>query len=184
MPPFAPLKTERLLIRLLESKDAETFFRYRTLPEVYKYQSWVPESLESIRDFAISNSTAPSFQPGTWTQLALVKEVDDVLVGDLAICLKDDGAQAEIGFSIMPEYQGKGYALEAVKCLLTHLFYNVGLHRIFASVDPDNNRSIQLLNKLGFRLEARFLKSYLMRGTWYDDCIYGLLEEEWKAKHS
>ncbi|HOA14775.1 MAG TPA: GNAT family protein [Bacillota bacterium] len=180
---FAPITTDRLTIRLLEEKDAEVFFRYRTMPEIYEYQSWVPESLESIRKFTIANATAPSFQPGVYTQLAIIKRQDGSLIGDMAVILKDDGAQAEIGFSLIPENQGKGYAAEAVTAIISHLFYEIGLHRIFASVDPDNKKSIKLIERLGFRLEAHFKKSYLMRGSWYDDCIYGMLAEEWKARH-
>lgn len=179
---FVPITTDRLTIRLLEEKDAEVFFRYRTMPEIYEYQSWVPESLESIRRFTIENAASPSFRPGIYTQLAIIKRQDGMLIGDMAVILKDDGAQAEIGFSLIPENQGKGYATEAVTAIINHLFYEIGLHRIFASVDPDNKKSIKLIEKLGFRLEARFKKSYLMRGSWYDDCIYGMLAEEWKEK--
>lgn len=179
---FVPIATDRLIIRLLEEKDAEVFFRYRTMPEIYEYQSWVPESLESIRKFTIDNASSPSFQPGIYTQLAIETRNDGKLIGDMAVILKDDGAQAEIGFSLMPENQGKGYATEAVTAIIDHLFYVIGLHRIFASVDPDNRKSIKLIENLGFRLEARFVKSYLMRGSWYDDCIYGMLAEEWKGR--
>ncbi len=52
-------------------------------------------------------------------------------------------------------------------------------HRVTASVDPNNGSSIRLLEKLGFRKEAHFIKSFYMNDQWYDDCIYSILEEEW-----
>jgi RimJ/RimL family protein N-acetyltransferase len=176
---FAPLLTKRLIIRLIEEKDAEEFFRYRTLPEVYKYQAWKPADLAGLKDYAIRNSILEPFGRGQWTQFAICDAENGVLMGDMGICLDEDGFQAEIGFTISPAFQNGGYAYEATQAMLDHLFKALGLHRVYASVDPNNQPSIGLLVKLGFRSEAHFIKSYLMRGAWYDDCIYGMLQEEW-----
>lgn len=49
-----PIKTQRLTIRLAESKDAESIFSYRSDLEENKYQGWFPDSVEEVRDY-ISN---------------------------------------------------------------------------------------------------------------------------------
>jgi len=91
----------------------------------------------------------------------------------------EDNYQAEIGYTLSPAFQGKGYAIEAVKAILDYLFSKLKKHRITASVDPDNIKSIRLLENVGFRKEAHFIKSFRMNDQWYDDCIYAILTEEW-----
>lgn len=166
----------------MEEKDASEVFRYRSLPEVTLYQAGWPESAEACADFARLNCARPSFQPGEYTQLAIVRKDDGMLVGDMGILAGTEGFQAELGFTVSPDFQGKGYGTEAVEAILAHLFENRGLHRAYGSVDPNNLPSIRLMERLGFRREAHLKRSYRMRGSWYDDVIYGLLDEEWAAR--
>jgi len=179
---FAGLSTERLAIRLLDEGDATEFLRYRNLPEVYRYQAWLPGSMDEVRAFCLRNSTEEPFRPSIYTQFAISRKEGDLLIGDIGVILSADGAQAEIGFTPSPGFTRMGYATEAVSAVLGYLFEEVGLHRVHASVDPDNTSSIRLLERLGFRLEGHLIKSYRMRGGWYDDCIFGMLEEEWLSK--
>lgn len=180
MSDFPPLETKRMIISLLEPSDAAAMYCYRTLPEICRYQAWVPESLESLKAFALTNTTLEPFRPDEYSQFAVKLKSDNQLAGDMAVKMDTELKQAEIGLTLAPSYQGTGLAFEALSALLNHLFAVRGLHRAFASVDPDNMRSIKLLERLGFRREGHFRKSYLMRGSWYDDVIYGLLDEEWE----
>ncbi len=59
------------------------------------------------------------------------------------------------------------------------MFKNLNKHRIIGSIDPRNNRSIGLLERLGFRREAHFKQSLLIDGKWVDDIIYAILKREW-----
>lgn len=179
---FAPIETKRLLIRLLEEKDASEVYRYRSLPEVQVYQAGWPESAEACANFARLNSSRPSFQPGEYTQLAIVRKQDGLLIGDMGILIGEEGYQAELGFTLSPAFQAQGYGTEAVEAILGHLFEQRGLHRAYGSVDPNNVPSIRLMERLGMRREAHLKRSYRMRGSWYDDVIYALLKEEWAAK--
>lgn len=56
-------------------------------------------------------------------------------------------------------------------------------HRIVVSVDPRNTASLRLIERIGFRKEAHFKKSYYLRGEWVDDIIYAKLKEEWIIEH-
>lgn len=179
---FAPIETKRLLIRLLEEKDASEVYRYRSLPEVQVYQAGWPDSEEACASFARLNSSRPSFQPGEYTQLAIVRKQDGQLIGDMGILIGEEGFQAELGFTLSPAFQAQGYGTEAVGAILAHLFEQRGLHRAYGSVDPNNLPSIRLMERLGMRREAHLKRSYRMRGSWYDDVIYGLLDEEWAAR--
>ncbi len=174
---FTAITTDRLLLRRLEIKDREDFFTYRSLPEVYKYQSFIPKDMNVIDDFIRGNEISPNI-PNTWFQLAIVDKSGDTLIGDIGIHFLEDNAQVEVGYTLAPSYQGKGYAIESLKAVINYLFIDLKKHRITASVDPNNINSIKLLEKLGMRKEGHFIKSFRMGDMWFDDCIYAMLEVE------
>ncbi|TVX95193.1 GNAT family N-acetyltransferase [Cohnella terricola] len=176
---FNRLATDRLLIRTLEMKDKDPFFKYRSLPEVYKYQSWRPADLNDVEKFISANTAIVPNTRDSWLQVAVCLK-NGQLVGDVGIHFMDDDFQVELGFTLSPDFQGNGYASEAVRAVIDYLFDGLRKHRITASVDPDNLKSIKLLENLGFRKEAHFIKSYRMNDQWYDDCIYAILADEWK----
>jgi len=176
---FKPVATDRLVIRTLDTKDKIAFYDYRSMPEVYKYQSWRPADLREVDDFISANAAIVPNTRDTWLQLAACLK-NGRLVGDIGIRFIDDDFLVEIGFTLSPEFQGKGYASEAGRAVIDYLFDGLRKHRITASVDPDNAKSIKLLERLGFRKEAHFIKSYRLNEQWHDDCVYALLAEEWK----
>ena len=182
MSKFNCIRTERLLIRTLEMRDKEVFYKYRTLPEIYEYQSWIPKDIDEIESFILKNNSVNPDTANTWMQLAICLQ-DDTLIGDIGIHFLDDGYQVEIGYTLVPDFQGNGYALEAVIAIMTYLFSALNKHRIAASVDPRNTKSIKLLEKLGFRKEAHLIKSFRMNDQWYDDCVYAILAEEWNNRN-
>ena len=171
------MTTDRLSIRILGLADKHALFKYRSLPEVHQYQSWKPQTLEEIELFLNRNIKVVPNESQSWLQLGIFL-ASGQLIGDIGVHFLDD-YQIEIGYTLAPEHQGKGYALEAVKGLINFAFCTLKKHRVTASVDPKNYASIKLLDKIGFRKEGHFIKNFYMDEQWYDDCIYAILEEEW-----
>jgi RimJ/RimL family protein N-acetyltransferase len=178
---FTAIKTDRLLIRILNMQDKDDFFAYRSMPEVYQYQGWRPVANTEAEDFINKNISICPNTPNTWLQLAICLK-GGTLIGDIGVHFLEDGFQAEIGYTLSPAYQGNGYAIEAVKGVMGYLFIGLLKHRVIASIDPDNTRSAALLERLGFQKEAHFRKSCRIEGKWLDDCIYAMLEEDWILK--
>lgn len=177
MDEFSTIKTSRLYIRTVKLSDADRLFYYRSKPEISRFQSWKPAVVDEAETF-IKNNAAVGFNiPNTWKQLAICLH-NDQMIGDIGLHFLPD-EQMEIGYTLSSEYQGSGYATEAVTAVIHHIFSTWKKHRIFASVDPDNRSSIQLLARLGFRKEGHFVKSFKIGEQWYDDCIYAMLSEEW-----
>jgi RimJ/RimL family protein N-acetyltransferase len=176
----ASIKTPRLYLRRLLMPDSHQFFTYRSDPLVYEYELWRPQSPEEIHLFIERQSDLLPNTPDTWFQMAVCDLLTETMVGDCGLHFLDkDSFQVEVGFTIYPPYQGQGYAVEIVRALLEYLFSTLRKHRVFASVDPRNIRSIRVLERLGLRKEAHFCKSILLEGEWVDDAIYAILEEEW-----
>lgn len=90
--------------------------------------------------------------------------------------------QAEIGYRILEEFQGRGIAGDAVGIMVEHLFRDHDLHRLVAHVAAPNQPSSRLLEALGFRREGEMRKSFWSMGKWLDELAYALLAEEWHAR--
>lgn len=93
-------------------------------------------------------------------------------------------ARAGIGFWIIPEAQGSGYATEAVSCLLDYLFRIYPHPAVYANVLPDNEASRGLLESLGFSEEGRARKEAFWQGQYRDTLQYSILRSEWTESRS
>ncbi len=167
------IHSSRLLIREIQASDASTIFNYRSDSHINQYQGWIPEKLEEVDEFIRSKIAKEFNQLNTWFQMAIVVKETKEFIGDLGIHFLDHEI-VELGATISKQQQDKGYATEALKAAIDYLFQKVGKQKIKASVDPRNLASIAMIEKLGFKKEAHYKKSFLLRGEWVDDVIYGL----------
>jgi RimJ/RimL family protein N-acetyltransferase len=171
--------TERLVLRRFRASDAGTLAAYRSDPDVARYQSWTaPVSLEQARTLVATLAAGDPDQPG-WFQYAVERTGDRVHIGDVGVDLHENRRQAEIGFTLAPAYQRHGYATEAVRAVLDHLFRVRGLHKVFAELDARNAASARLLERVGFTREGLRRSHTWIKGEWTDDLLYGLLADEW-----
>ncbi len=173
--------TERLLLTPLALEDADALFAYRSLPEVTRFQTWEPTAPGDAAEFVRALAGVEFDTPDTWFQLGIRDRESGRLIGDLGVRFLEDGRQVEIGFTLDPAFQGRGLATEAVTALLDHLFGSLGKHRVIASVDPRNEASIRLLERVGMRREAHFRESLPFKGEWADDVVFAMLASEWQA---
>jgi [ribosomal protein S5]-alanine N-acetyltransferase len=86
--------------------------------------------------------------------------------------------RAEIGFALARPYWGLGYMSECLPVLLRFAFTDLALHRVIADADPRNERSIRLLERLGFQREGYFREHWLVQGEAQDAALFGLLRSE------
>ncbi|MBB5808253.1 aminoglycoside 6'-N-acetyltransferase [Saccharothrix ecbatanensis] len=173
------LTTERLVLRPFTAADAPAFAAYRSDPDVARYQGWsapfpLAQAEEFVREVGAADPTAPG-----WFQYAV--EANGVLVGDVGVGVNENRMQADIGYTLATAHQGRGYAAEAVRRVLAHLFEERGLHRVAAECDARNERSARLLARLGFRQEGHRVRSTWAKGEWTDDLLFGLLATEWDS---
>jgi RimJ/RimL family protein N-acetyltransferase len=172
------ITTERLILKPVEEKYAETIFKYRSDAITNRYQGWIPKTIEDVYDF-LKKISSEIDVPDTWVQFVIIEKDSMQVIGDLGIhFLDEENKQAELGFTLDKNFQGKGYATEAVKEIINYLFNTLNKHRIIGSVDPRNTNSIKLLERLSFRKEAHFKESLFINGEWADDVIYALLKRE------
>lgn len=108
---------------------------------------------------------------------------DGRIIGTCTILnLSEKHARAEIGFALGRAHWGQGFATEAVVTLLTFAFDQLHLHRIEADADPRNDRSLRLLEKLGFRRDGHLRERYRVDDEMHDAVFLGLLRSEWISR--
>jgi [ribosomal protein S5]-alanine N-acetyltransferase len=86
---------------------------------------------------------------------------------------------ANLGYYLDKEFNGKGYVTEAVSLLLRVAFHELNLHRIQAAVMPKNIASIKILEKNNLRREGLAKKYLQINGVWEDHEIYAITKETW-----
>lgn len=80
-----------------------------------------------------------------------------------------------LGYKFAPEFHGYGYATEALSKTIEFAFKEVKLHRIQAFILENNIPSINLVERLGFNLEGKDIKSIDVNGKWMDHLRYSLI---------
>jgi aminoglycoside 6'-N-acetyltransferase len=179
---FTEVAGRRVVLRRFRPDDVAEFVAYRSHPEVARYQGWdAPYPRDEGERFVAQMMTRHPDTAGEWFQFAVGLRPAGHLIGDCAALPRaDDPRQCEIGFTIAPGFQGRGYATDAVRLLIGYLFAARGKHRITACCDARNAASAAVLERLAMRREGHLRQSTWAKGEWTDDLLYALLHEEWQ----
>ncbi|HET8949050.1 MAG TPA: GNAT family protein [Solirubrobacteraceae bacterium] len=175
--------TGRLVLRPLQLEDVPAFAAYRRHPDVARFQSWDTTYSEADAERLVAGQAGVDLgDPGPWLQIAAVDRVTGELCGDCAVRVATDQPQtAEVGVTLAPARQGGGLAAEALGAVVTRLFQHHGIHRVYAQGDDRNVPVQRLLERLGFRCEARLVDADWFKGEWTTLRTYAALRREWSA---
>jgi len=94
----------------------------------------------------------------------------DEPIGICGLFRRDNLEDPDIGFGLLPDHCGKGFAYEAAAAVAEHAQNSLGLKRIIAIVSPGNEPSIGLIRKLGLNFE----KMLLMPNDEIEVCLYSV----------
>ncbi|EIE97794.1 GNAT family N-acetyltransferase [Saccharomonospora glauca] len=177
------LRTERLTLRPVAVSDLDAMHAYLGLEEVCRYLLHEPLSREEVEARLVECRKRSTLeQPGDFVRLAVVRDADAVVVGDVMLDITSvETATVEIGWVFSPEVAGRGYATEAARALLGYAFGTLNAHRAVARLHPDNAASARLCERLGMRHEALHRADLWVKGHWEDTSVYAVLRREWHA---
>jgi RimJ/RimL family protein N-acetyltransferase len=179
------LQSERLCLRLLRVEDAARIFAYRSLPEVERYQGWEAFTMEDAERLVDNQLQVVPNTPDSWLQLAITTRASGTLIGDCGLhFLGEETQQVEIGITLSPDYQGQGFATEALECVLEYVFGQLKMRRVSTIIDARNCASARLMERVGFRKEAHHLENVWFKGEWVSEIIFAMLRREWEERHS
>ena len=179
-----PVQTERLLIRRMAMRDVDDIHVYQSREDVCRYLPFAPRSRDEVADKVAQFSEAIVLTgEGDYWQLAIERLADPGrVIGDVYFSLRSTAnAAGEIGWTLHPSHAGQGYMTEAAGAILEVAFAGIGLHRVFARLDPRNEPSAALCRRLGMREEGYFAQDTWFKGEWGDTSIFAILAHEWEA---
>ncbi len=178
--PFKNLETERLLLRRISSDDVNEILELRGNPITMKFipKPLVTNSAEALEHFKLIDNKIVNNEGINW---AITLKGNSKLIGIIGhYRIKPENYRCEIGYMILPKYNGQGITTEAIKVVLEYGFDNLQMHSIEAIIDPENYASERVLQKNGFLKEAHFLENEFYNGTFRDTVIYSLLKRNFK----
>ncbi|MEH1943754.1 MAG: GNAT family N-acetyltransferase [Nostoc sp.] len=176
------LETDRLLMREFVEADWQAVFAYQSDPFYLRYNYWTHRTQKDVCEFVQMFIVQQKEQPRTKFQLAIVLKEENQLIGNCGIRINDlEMREANIGYELNTKYWGQGYATEAAHAILKFGFEELGMHRIWSWCVAENIASVRVLEKIGMLREGHLREKELIKGRWYDNFLYAILEHEWKA---
>jgi len=145
--------TERLTLRRIEDGDAAFILELVNDPDWLRYiGDRGVRTVEDAREY-IRQGPLESYSRFGFGLYRVEEKGTGAPVGICGLLKRDSLEDADLGFAILPRFRRRGYAKEAAAAVLALGAESFGLSRILAVTDPDNDRSIGLLETLGFRFE-------------------------------
>ncbi len=154
-----------MLLRPLTVADEREFLeRVRVSRRLHRPWSYPPDTPERFRAF-LQRYRAP-----TTKGFAVCRREDGAIVGWFGLSQIFHGAfrNAFLGYYAFEPYAGQGYMREGLALVLRHAFGELHLHRVQASIQPANTRSIALVRGAGFANEGYGRRYLKIGGRWRD----------------
>ena len=151
--PLTVLETERLILRQLSAEDAD--FILELLNEPSFIRNIGDRGVRTIDDANayIQNGPVASYtKNGFGLYLVKLKETGES-IGMCGLIKRDTLEDVDIGYAFFPRFWSKGYAVEAAQAVKEYAKNVIGLKRLVAIVDPENEGSIRILEKIGLEFE-------------------------------
>jgi ribosomal-protein-alanine N-acetyltransferase len=180
------IKSERLNYRYFTREDLPLFYSVFSNEKVMRY-AWIDrfsseEELIPFFEGYINEGDEPNKENSY--AYAVFSGLDS-FIGFADIILhsrNSSGGCAEIGYFLLPEYWGRGYATELSNAMLEACFTKLGLHKVCARCDSNNLKSEHVMKKIGMTKEGELRKVRFKYGVWDDEKHYGILIEDWKKR--
>ncbi|MBD1581907.1 GNAT family N-acetyltransferase [Pseudoalteromonas sp. S16_S37] len=166
------IETPKLLLRKITLQDWPLFLKLHKDERVMR---WVSDTLDepSIHEKFMQRyedtSTWHKESP-CWLTLVVVDKHTGNEVGLHGFYSQwSPYQQAEIGFLLLPEYQGKGYAKAATQAVIDFILKDCSFHKVIATVSEGNIASFSLLKSLGFTHEGTLKDNFKIADQWIND---------------
>lgn len=147
------LETERIFLREIVESDAEFILDLLNQPSFIKYiGDRNVRTIEQSREF-IENRYRKSYRDFGYGLYTVELKETNTPIGICGFVKRDSLPDADIGFAFLPQFCGKGYALESANAVMKYGRDVLNLKRVLAITSQDNESSGRLLEKVGFKFE-------------------------------
>lgn len=164
------LVTGRLVLRRVTADDADLMLAVWNDPAFVRNVGdrgirTIDDAREAVRAGPLKLYRDYGFGP-----YAMVLKASNARIGICGLFRRENLDRPDIGFAVLPDYCGRGYAREAARAVLAHARDDLALRRISAIVAPGNAPSIGLLESIGLEYEGMIT----MPGEEEAICLYGM----------
>ncbi|MGG3562148.1 GNAT family protein [Neobacillus rhizosphaerae] len=178
------MQTGKIYLKYLEPNDVDELLRLRKQNRKF-FQAYEPvrtdihftyeTQLNEIHQYRLDAESDNGYTMGIFSKSS------NKLMGRISLSgiARGPFQNANLGYYLDKEQNGKGYVTEAVSLIIGFAFGELNLHRIQAAVMPKNLGSIRILEKNGFRKEGSALRYLSINGVWEDHEIYALTKEDY-----
>jgi RimJ/RimL family protein N-acetyltransferase len=147
------LETDRLRLRLLSVDDADFVLKLLNEPSfIQNIGDRGVRTPDDARSYILKGPIASYEKHGFGLWLVETKE-GGAQIGICGLIKRDVLADVDIGYALLPQFWYRGYALESASGVLSYARERLGMKRLLAVVNADNQSSIRLLEKIGFKYE-------------------------------
>ena len=179
IPAVPILIAERVRLRPLRVADADDLFALQSDVRVMRYWShpaWTERDQAVQRIEQLENDRATS-EFYTW---AVTQDGSDALIGTVSLfAIHREQRRAELGYALASALWGRGYATEMLRPAIDFAFNTLDLERLEADIDPRNEASCRLVERVGFVREGLLRERWRVAGEVTDSAMYGLLRREY-----
>ena len=165
------LETERLVLRMWREEDFNTYAEMCADPNVMRYIGGVLDRPNAWRHMAVLAGHWHLRGYGHW---AVDEKASGRLIGRIGFLNPEGWPGFELGWTLSPAAQGKGYATEGARRALEYAFTDLDKEHVISLIHPDNKPSIRVAERLGEKLEGR---TELLG---HDVLIYGIDRAVWR----
>ena len=144
------LSTERLRFRGWTGSDFPAIAEYFSDEKLSRYVGGLKTPEEAWRLMA---TYIGHYQLKGYSYMAVVEKESELLVGTVGLWNSEPWPEMELGYWLLPSMQGKGYGLEAATKVKEFAFQELGVETLVSYIDPKNQPSIRLAERLGGKLE-------------------------------
>lgn len=178
------LETERLVLRPFIKEDAEYVYKnWASDDEVTKFLTWsTHKSVDDSKgyiDFCLNGyQDVSSYQWGIE-----LKDSGEVIGNISVVHMNNEIESAELGWVLGKAWWGCGIMPEAAREIIRFLFEEVGVNRICAEHDTNNQKSGRVMQKIGMRHEGTLRGAGKNNQGIVDMDVYGITKTEWQKIH-
>jgi len=147
------LETNRLILRRLTPEDAAFILDLLNQPSFIQFiGDRNVRTLADARNYISQGPVASYARHGFGLYLTLLKDSGEP-IGLCGLIKRDSLPDVDVGYALLPQFWGKGYATEAATAVFSYGRHTLGIPRVVGVVNADNAGSIAVLKKLGLRYE-------------------------------
>lgn len=143
------LETERLLLRPFTTDDAPFVLTLLNEPSFLRFiGDKNVRTLDDARQYLLTGPIA-SYERNDFGLLLIELKASPTPIGMCGLLKREELPAPDVGFAFLPDYWGRGFAFEAAAAVMKDARERLKLDQILAIVNPDNDASIKLLERLG-----------------------------------